>query len=317
MRRLKKIATCIAIILLVVIGSISVIVATRQNLHFDAPYPDIKSSTDPLMIARGRHLVTGAAHCVNCHSVANVDSIIDAGLEVPLSGGVVFKLPLGNIYSRNITPDLETGIGGYTDAQIARALRYGVRHDGSALFDFMAFHNTSDEDLAAILSYLRAQRPVKSVVPKHELNAIGKAVKAFLVTPVGPVGNVPEKMMVDSSVLYGQYLSTSVAECSGCHTQRSISGAFIGTPFAGGEAMGEGVEALYPPNLTTDSSSRIFGWTQDMFINRFRQGKLIQHSHMPWEAYKRMSNVELVAIYKFLQSLPASKNPITALAKNN
>lgn len=305
---MKKILKWSGIVLVILIAAVTVVTASRQHLKYDAPYPAIAASKDSAVIARGRHLVTGAAHCINCHSTANVDSLVDAGKEAPLTGGVEFSLPVGKIYSKNITPDKETGIGRYTDAEIARALRYGVHPNGDPVYDFMPFHNTSDEDLTAILSYLRAQAPVKNQVPENQLNILGNIVKAFLVKPVGPSGSVPLTVPRDTTAAYGRYLVLSIAECSGCHTQRSISGAYTGPLLAGGNPMNEGGVPLVPPNLTTDSSSRIFAWTQEDFIKRFRMGKVIPYSPMPWNSFKRMDDDELKAIYAYLKSLKPAKN---------
>lgn len=310
---IKKIAKWTGIVLLILIAAVSAVTAMRQNIHYEAPYPVIKASTDTAIIQRGKYLVNGAAHCVECHYKGNSDSLIKLGLDVPLSGGVEFKLPVGNIYSRNITFDKETGIGNYTDAEIARALRYGVHPNGTVVFDFMPFHNTSDEDLTAIISYLRTQKPVLHKVPDHDLNALGNIVKAFMIRPVGPAGEVPKAVPADTSAAYGKYIAMSVAECNGCHTLRDMSGAFIGEPFAGGGPMEEeGNPPLTPPNLTTDSSSRIFGWQQQQFIDRFRMGKIIPHSPMPWNSYKRMNDNDLKAVYAFLKTLkPVKSAPAT------
>jgi mono/diheme cytochrome c family protein len=216
-----------------------------------------------------------------------------------LSGGVAFELPVGKIYSKNITPDKETGIGRYSDGEIARALRYGVHPNGTAVFDFMPFHNTSDEDLTAIISYLRAQKPVKNKVPDHELNALGKTVNAFMVKPVGPTGEPPKTVIPDTTATYGKYLALSVAECSGCHTKRNLAGEFIGEPFAGGNE----IDGFITPNLTPDSSGKIFNWSKELFIERFRMGKLIPKSPMPWNSFKRMTDDELTAIYHYLKTL--------------
>ena len=121
--------------LLVLIVAISVVIASRQNLKYDAPYPDVHASKDTAVIARGKHFVYGLAHCINCHSTANADSLIEAGREVPLSGGFAFDLPVGTIYSKNITPDKETGIGNLTDGEIARVLRFGVHPNGDPVYD--------------------------------------------------------------------------------------------------------------------------------------------------------------------------------------
>jgi mono/diheme cytochrome c family protein len=234
---------------------------------------------------------------------------MELGQEVSLAGGHAFDLPIGKIYTKNITPDSETGIGRFTDHEIARALRYGVGPDGRALFDFMPFHNTSDEDLKAIISYLRAQKPVRNEIPESSFNLMGKVVKAFLIKPVGPSGEVPFDIRRDSTAEYGKYLAINVANCSGCHTKRDLmTGAFTGEPFAGGLE----IEGLVTPNLTTDSSSRIFTWDQQKFITRFREGKKIQQSPMPWNSFKRMSDGDLAAIYKYLKSLKPVKTGLLA-----
>jgi mono/diheme cytochrome c family protein len=303
MRRFKKILKWTGIILLLIILALSITTAARQNLKFEAPYPDIKASTDTAIINRGRHLVYSSAHCIDCHYKGNSDSLVKLGQEVPLSGGVLFDLEVGKIYSKNITSDPETGIGKFTDSEIARALRYGVHPDGRAVFDFMAFHNTSDEDLTAIISYLRTQKPVKNAVPNHDPNLLGNLVIAYMVKPVGPTGEVLKSVTRDTSATYGQYLAVSVAECNGCHTQRDLSGGFTGEPFAGGNE----IEGYMTPNLTPDSTGRIFGWSKKNFIDRFRMGKVIQKSPMPWNSYKRMTDDELTAIYNFLQTVKPVK----------
>lgn len=309
MKKIKTILKWTGLVLLTLITGLAVATALRQNLKYDAPYPDIKASKDSSVIARGKHLVFGGAHCINCHNPNNPDSLVRLGLEVPLTGGFKFAIPLGDIYSKNITPDSATGIGRYTDAEIARALRYGVHPDGTVVFDFMPFHNMSDEDLTAVISYLRAQKPVYNKVPDHDLNILGKVVKAFMVKPVGPDGPVPATVKKDTTAAFGKYMAMSVAECNGCHTLRDMSGAFIGEPFAGGGKMEEGGIAYYPPNLTTDPGSRIAGWSQDDFINRFRKGRIIPGSPMPWDSYNRMDDVELKAIYQYLSSLKPAKTP--------
>ena len=305
---IKKIAKWTGIVLLVLIAGIAVTTAFRQNIKYEAPYPNIHASADSAIIARGKHLAYSSAHCIDCHSTLKADSLIRLGLDVPLTGGVDFDLPFGHIYSRNITPDSATGIGKYTDAELARALRYGVHPDGTVVYDFMQFHNMSDADLTAVISFIRSQKPVYNKVPTHELNTLGKLVKAFMVKPAGPTGEVPVAVKIDTTANYGKYLVLSIAECSGCHTQRDMSGAFIGAPFAGGNEFAEHDNpALYSPNLTTDSSSRIFGWSQADFINRFRMGKIIPYSPMPWASFGRMTDDELKAIYKFLKTVEPAK----------
>lgn len=318
---LKKIFKWTGIgILLLVIGFVTT-AAFRQNLKFDAPYPDIHASTDSDVIARGKYLVFGPAHCAECHHSPGTESLVTKGVEVPLSGGYQFNLPIGKVYSKNLTPD-RSGIGGYTDQEIARALRYGVRPNGSTLFDFMPFHNTSDEDLTAIISFLRTQQPVSNAVPKNSMNVLGFFVKAFLIKPAGPASEVVKSITKDTSVEYGGYLANSVANCRGCHTNRDLmTGDFIGEDYAGGFKMESLTDpkhySVITPNLTPDATGKLHGWSQEMFLRRFRQGKVIPHSTMPWGPFSRMSDNELKAIYKYLQTVRPVKNDIQKVLVEN
>ena len=110
-------------------------------------------------------------------------------------------------------------------------------------------------------------------------------------------------MTWDSSAAYGIYLANNVANCNGCHTVRDLSGTFSGEPFAGGNE----IDGFITPNITPDSSSRIFGWSQKNFIDRFRMGKLIPKSPMPWQSFGRMTDEELKAIYSYLKTVKPVK----------
>jgi mono/diheme cytochrome c family protein len=309
-----KILKRIGIILLFIIAGLYITVELRQQRKFDAPYPAITASKDSAIIAKGKALIFGAAHCAGCHGPAGMEEQADKGMEVPLSGGRNFDLPIGSIFAPNLTPHA-TGIANKTDAVIARALRYGIKHDNTALFDLMPFHNTSDEDLTAIISYLRQQPAVENKIPENDMNLLGKVVQAFLIKPVGPTGQVPLSVKTDSTVEYGKYLATSVANCRGCHTNRNLmTGEFIGEDFAGGLKFDyktdSGNFSITTPNLTPHVTGRINGWTSEQFIARFRIGKGVEGSHMPWGPFSTMSDVELKSICKFLQTVKPVDNTV-------
>ncbi|MGC4100749.1 c-type cytochrome [Ferruginibacter sp.] len=307
MKKLKRILKWTGIILLVLVTGTAIVTASRQNMKYDAPYPEIHASKDSAVISKGRHIANAIAHCNDCHSKSNNDSLLSLGQDVPLSGGVGFTLPVGTIYSANITSDSTYGIGKFTDPEVARVLRYGVHPDGTVVYDFMPFHNLSDEDLIAVLSYLRTQKAVSTPKPANDLNLMGNLVKAFLIKPVGPSEKIQAAVKPDSTAEYGKYLVYNVGNCNGCHTERTLSGVYTGEPFAGGNMMPNG---MVTPNITPDSSSRIFGWTQQSFIDRFRKGKLIPNTEMPWNSFKRMDDVELKAIYQFLQTVKPAKTKL-------
>lgn len=312
MKTFLKILKILLIIIVFVVGGIVTYALTSFEKKFDAPYPDIRASADSTVIARGRHLAMGPAHCADCHAPIRDRERVLAGEEVPLSGGFNFVLPLGTLYAPNITSDKETGIGNLTDQEIARSLRYGIRHDGQAILDLMPFYDLSDEDLSAIISWLRTQPPINNKRPQNEFNLLGKMVKTYVLQPTGD-GEVPPRPPIDATADYGKYLVNSVANCRGCHTERDLmTGAFIGPELAGGfpfevfNEFGEIVAGkhLVSPNLTTDAQTGIIAnWSEDQFIERFRTGEVIKGSPMPWGPFSRMSDMELTAIYKYLKTL--------------
>lgn len=311
---IRKILKWTGIVLIVLIAGITITTIARQHLKYDAPYPAIKASTDSSVIARGKHLVTGPAHCIDCHSwIHNKDSALRMGENVSLVGGTAFNLPFGTFYTHNLTPDKETGIGNMTDGEIARVLRYSVKKNGEAVLPFMPFQNLSDEDLTAIISYLRSLQPVRNPVPDHQYNVVGNLIKAFLIKPAGPTEKIAVAVKEDTTAEYGRYMVMAVANCNECHTKRDAIGNYVGEPLAGGTVFEEkGKPTLISPNLTPDSSGRLFKWSQELFIKRFRMGRIIPYSHMPWESFSRMSDTELKAIYKYLQTL----KPVRTVIKN-
>lgn len=318
MKRVKSILKWTGIF----VGSVAIVfvaaVYAMQNTTYMAPYPAVVASRDSAVIARGRHLATGPAHCNGCHVAPEDIRKAEAGEPVELKGGFTFNLPLGKIRAPNITPDVETGIGGMKDHEIARSLRYGVDHKGQALFDFMPFHNLSDEDLRAVISYLRTLKPVKNHVERRDLNFAGKAVNAFIIKPVGPDGIPPLSVKEDTSAAYGKYLAHSVANCVGCHTMRDMTtGAFVGKPFAGGFMMeSEVIRGLVftTPNITPDpATGRMAHWDEEDFITRFRTGALEEGTTMPWGAYRNMTDDELKALYRYLQTVEPVRNEITQI----
>jgi mono/diheme cytochrome c family protein len=313
MKKFLKILKWSAITIVAIIVVFIAYALLRSQETFDAPYPEITASTDSTLIARGKYLVYGPAHCAYCHASASEYKRVEAGEVVPLSGGNIFVLPVGKIYVPNITSDKNTGIGSFTDGELSRTMRYGVKRNGHALLDFMPFYDLSDKDLTAIISYLRTEPAVNHLVPQNEWNFLGKIVQAFgMIKPSGD-GIVPPSPQPDSTAEYGKYLANSVANCRGCHTKRDLmTGGYIGTDYAGDmqfEVLTENGKLIpgkhfVSPNLTPNKETgRMAYWSQDVFIKRFQAGRVIEGSPMPWGAFSRMNEQDLAAIYKFLKTL--------------
>jgi hypothetical protein len=103
-KKMKKFLKWTGIVLLVVIVGFYVYVSVNQHRRFDAPFPKIQATSDSAIIAKGKALVFGPAHCANCHAPEAEQQRVSRGEIVALSGGSVFNLPVGKIYSKNITP---------------------------------------------------------------------------------------------------------------------------------------------------------------------------------------------------------------------
>lgn len=301
-------ACAIAAIALVVV----VAVLVRWDRTFDAPYPDIHASKDPKAIERGRYIVYGPGHCVACHTDKSKHAAIEAGAMPLLTGGNIFKLPLGTFYTPNLTPDRETGIGRRKDEEIARILRYGVRADGRAALPFMEFHHMSDDDLQAVISYLRSQPAVRNPIKPHEFTIVGKAIMAFMLKPVGPRSTPPATAPAqEATVERGEYIANNVAGCAGCHTKRNmLDGSYTAARFSGGMEMRiDKTSVLVTPNLTPDpKTGRIASWPEEQFVGRFGVGMGLPGSHMPWKMYQRMSTTDVQAVYRYLRSLEPVQN---------
>jgi mono/diheme cytochrome c family protein len=313
LKRILKVLGVIVVALAVAAGSVAAYASRTwdKGRYASYPLPDLRASADSAIIARGRYLAFGPAHCVDCHTPPG---------GATLSGGVRFGLPLGDIYSPNITPDPTTGIARYSDGEIARMLRYNVRPHGRAAAPFMQFERMSDDDVVAIISYLRSNRPVTHAVPNHQLNLMGKTVMTFVIKP-NPLDNKAPKASPATAptVERGEYLVNSVAECAGCHTLRNLrTGAFIGPPLGGGFEFPSDVDptmVFTPPNLTSDPTGITGRLSEDQFVARFHQGSVIKESIMPWKAFTTMHDDDIRAIYRYIKTVPAVRNEVVTVKR--
>ena len=171
-------------------------------------------------VTRGEYLVR-AGGCFSCHTAPGGQK---------LAGGRALATPFGTFYSPNITPDPETGIGRWTDAQFLRALREGVRPDGAnyfPVFPYPSFTGMTDDDALAIKAYLFSLPPMRQQNRAHDVpfpfswRFLQTGWKLLFFTP-GPFQSAP-----DRSVAYnrGAYLVTALAHCGECHTPRTLLGA--------------------------------------------------------------------------------------------
>lgn len=207
-----------------------------------------------------------------------------------------------------ITPNLTNGAGGIgsqrSDAELARAIRHGVRPDGTPLL-FMPsteFYYLNDEDLGKVLAYIRSAPPVENEMPASRLSFTGRVVMSiareitFLPAELIP-HNAPRPIAPQPGITteYGEYLALS---CKVCH----------GLTLSGGNISGFPPEWPSAPNLTTGQGGRLPDWKEEGFIELIRTGKkhgrFLSTAYMPWQSYQFMTDEELRAVYFYLISLP-------------
>jgi len=252
---------------------------------------------------RGEYLVGSIAACGNCHTPKNADGA--ERTDETLAGGFVVELPPHTAVAPNITPDPETGIGRWNDRQIARAIREGVRPDGTVIDPPMPiefYSKISDRDVMAIVAYLRTVAPVR--------NAVAKSI--YRVEPPRSWGNAagdPDPPPQADRVAYGAYLAGPVGRCMECHTPMRADG--MGRDMAragsGGTPVPGPNEPVVPPNVTPDPETGIGRWT-DGEIKRAitqgvsRDGRLLSPS-MPFPYYARMTARDLDSVVAYLRTL--------------
>lgn len=269
------------------------------------PLPNFDSAPSLELIERGRYLVYGPAGCARCHTDREKQTQLDRGDEIPLLGGRHWSLVLGDIYAANLTTDKATGLGHWSAAEIARAIRYGVGKKGEVLAPFMEYTDITDEDLQAIVAFLQSLPPENHVVPQNRWSIIGTIARWFL-GPKQPSHPPRAKVERAATAEYGEYLANTLSQCVACHTRRSqVTGLFTGPQLGGGTLFPYELDENYnlvPPNISIAvKTGRLAELSERQFVERMRTGSAVPGTHMPWGAFKRTEENDLIAIYRYIQ----------------
>jgi mono/diheme cytochrome c family protein len=266
--------------------------------------PNVAAVEDgPDQLVHGRYLVETIAGCGNCHTPHLPDGSLDANLS--LAGAFVIKEPVFEAYAQNITPDMETGIGSWSQADIVKALREGVRPDGRVLGPPMSFHfynKMSDTDANAIAAYIKTVPAIRNEVPKSTYQ-IPLAAQP-------PAGNVPD-MPRDDVVKYGEYLAGPVGHCMDCHTTYVMGAIDYAQAGRGGNVYNAPFGytwAAVSANITSHPEFGLGSWTDDEIKRAITQGisrngrELLPF--MPYGLYAKMQPSDLDAIVAYVRTLP-------------
>ncbi|MDG4897711.1 cytochrome c [Mesorhizobium sp. WSM4976] len=263
---------------------------------------------------RGRRLVA-AGDCEACHTAQD---------GKPFAGNRPIETPFGTIYSANITPDPETGIGAWTEAQFYRAMHEGIASDGRRLypaFPYPWFTRATREDVDDIRAYLRTLEPVRSVQRpnefpwplNHRFSMAGW--NGLFFTP----GEFEPDKNKSAEWNRGAYLVEGLGHCGACHTPKDVFGAAKTSQ----SYQGSEIQNWFAPSLTGDTRTGLGSWSeQDIveFLKTGRNKRTTAYGPMVpviQDSTSKMTDGDLKAIAVYLKSLPASAAYATAAPTDN
>jgi mono/diheme cytochrome c family protein len=262
------------------------------------------------LVKRGAYLVNGPVACGNCHTPRTPDfSAFLPGMA--FAGGFKIVDPAFEVYAANITPDKDTGIGTWTDAQIVTAIREGKTREGKIIFPPMpvpTYNRMSDADVKAIVAFLHTIKPVHHEVPESKYKIPQQAMP--------PAKGLPAPPKTDK-VAYGGYIVNALAHCFECHSGPDAHGApdFAHRLGAGGFeiTLAPGM-AVHTANITPDPETGIGKWTDADIKKALTEGITPTGGHlsppMPWPFFKNMTADDVDAVIAYIRTIPAIKNKV-------
>jgi mono/diheme cytochrome c family protein len=254
-------------------------------------------------VERGAYLAR-AADCMVCHTT-------QGGKEY--AGGLGFKLPFGTLYSTNITPDKETGIGNYSDQDFLNALHRGTRRDGARLYPAMPYTSytyITDADALAIKAYLFSLAPVRAVPPANTLTFPFNQRWAMIFWSA--LFNPDTRFEPDTSKSpewnRGAYLAEALAHCGECHTPRNLAFALNNRKKFGG-ALTAGWRAF---NISSDRATGLGAWSDDEIFSYLSTGHAAGHGTASGpmgeavdQSFSQLAPEDIRAMVIYLRSVPA------------
>ena len=236
------------------------------------------------------------------------------------SGGRKYDGPFGTVYSSNITPDKQTGIGGWTDEEIITAIRLGRRPNGERLIPvhpYPVFNGMAEEDLRALVAYLRSIPPVNRPNPPKKLMPLFESVFLPAWLAAFAPRETPPATAPTSGVARGEYLVRAVGHCGECHTPRGVTHATDNSRFLGGTQKGPEGDPV--PNITPDKDTGL-KWSEDEIAEYLEtgnkpdgdvagglMGEVIEGTAA---GYKDLTKQDRLAIARYLKTIPAVRNKV-------
>ncbi|HEY0859031.1 MAG TPA: cytochrome c [Albitalea sp.] len=276
------------------------------NLRGEPPLaPDAlgRAAAAPELVERGAYLAR-AGNCVGCHTLAG---------DAPFAGGRGVETPFGTVFAPNITPDAQTGIGGWSSSEFWRALHHGRSKVGRLLypaFPYPSFTLVTRDDSDALFAFLRSVQPVNRANTPHALRfpyGTQAALAVWRALFFRPGEFVPQAGQ-GAQWNRGRYLVEGLGHCAACHSGRNILGATrVNARFAGGLMPDE---AWYAPSLANPRTAGVQEWQRDEVVMLLKNGVTPQASvagpmaEVVYSSTQYLGEADLAAMARYLQSLP-------------
>lgn len=272
--------------------------------------PATAAQTSFATVQHGKYLVD-AGDCMACHTTNS---------EQPFAGGFPVETPFGTIYSSNLTPDRETGIGGWSADDFWRAMHLGVRPDGARLypaFPYPNFTKITRDDADAIWTYLSTLKPIRSKPPANELTwplnhrVLLRGWNLLFFTP-GVFQPDPGK---NDAWNRGAYLVEGAGHCGACHTAKNLFGADKGSAHLQGGAL----QNWFAPNIANAERAGLRSWSEDEIVEYLKTGRNRMTgatgimAEVITNSTSRMSEADLRAIATYLKDVAGGDEPKPAL----
>ncbi|MBR0854342.1 cytochrome c [Bradyrhizobium liaoningense] len=259
------------------------------------------------LVERGEYLAK-AADCMVCHTKPG---------EKEFAGGLGFKLPFGTLYSTNITPDKETGIGNYGDQDFLGAVQHGKRRDGARLYPAMPYTSytyMTDEDVLAVKAYLFSLPAVRAKAPDNTLSFPfnQRWAMMFWSAVFNPDTRFTPNTSKSPEWNRGAYLAEALAHCGECHTPRNLAFALDNRKkFAG--AITAGWRAF---NISSDKATGLGNWRDEDLISYLSLGHAPGHGSASGpmgeavdRSFSQFAPEDIRAIVVYLRSVPPQPSP--------
>jgi|GEM_PF-132478 len=310
---LRAILAVVGLLLVVVVGAVAYAVA------FPPRYPvravELRVESTPERVARGKALAS-TLECKLCHADPTTGRLTGHQLaEIPTALSPA-------AFTANITRDVKTGIGSWSDGELVAFLRTGVNRQGRLAPPWMPrLPRLADEDMFDLVAYLRSDDPAVAATeaspPIGSLSVLGKILMRYAWRPLPyPAGPIVAPALEDR-VAYGRYVVQAKGSCFGCHSadfmtldeqQPERSEGYLG---GGNQVHDAAGSIVISANLTPDKETGIGRWSESEFVRAVRDGIRPDGTPLrgPMQLYKELSEAEVGAVYAYLQTVPPLHRP--------